>query len=176
MKSNKKIFIFEDIDCMSEIIHKRDKLSTNKKLLEQSIPTPPIINIVEDKLKINMSSINNNKDKLTLNTLLNLLDGILEDDGRILIMTTNHPDKLDPALTRPGRIDFNLDMNNCSLETIIDIVNFNYNKKFTKDTFPNLSKIDEFKWSPAEMIQLSVKYKNTDDLIHYLTTNNPMVY
>ena len=40
---------------------------------------------------------------LNLADVLNILDGILECPGRIVIMTTNHPDKLDPALIRPGR-------------------------------------------------------------------------
>lgn len=42
---------------------------------------------------------------LTFSGVLNALDGILSQDGRIIFMTTNHPEKLDPALTRPGRAD-----------------------------------------------------------------------
>lgn len=42
---------------------------------------------------------------ITFSGLLNALDGILSQDGRILFMTTNHPERLDPALVRPGRID-----------------------------------------------------------------------
>ncbi|KAK4862967.1 hypothetical protein LT330_010711 [Penicillium expansum] len=42
---------------------------------------------------------------VSLSALLNCLDGIGAQEGRILIMTTNHPDKLDAALTRPGRVD-----------------------------------------------------------------------
>lgn len=38
--------------------------------------------------------------------LLNALDGVAAQDGRIMIMTTNHADKLDPALIRPGRATF----------------------------------------------------------------------
>ena len=37
--------------------------------------------------------------------LLNVLDGIVDTPGRIVIMTTNHPEALDAALIRPGRID-----------------------------------------------------------------------
>lgn len=44
-------------------------------------------------------------DKLDLSGLLNVLDGVVDCPNRILIMTTNHPEKLDPALIRPGRID-----------------------------------------------------------------------
>lgn len=37
--------------------------------------------------------------------LLNVLDGVVDTPGRIVIMTTNQVDVLDPALIRPGRID-----------------------------------------------------------------------
>jgi hypothetical protein len=44
-------------------------------------------------------------DKLDLAGLLNVLDGVVDSPGRIVIMTTNHPTQLDPALIRPGRIN-----------------------------------------------------------------------
>ncbi|EEA18483.1 mitochondrial chaperone bcs1, putative [Talaromyces marneffei ATCC 18224] len=45
---------------------------------------------------------------LTLSGLLNAIDGVTASEGRILIMTTNHRDKLDDALTRPGRVDMTI--------------------------------------------------------------------
>ncbi|ETS74301.1 hypothetical protein PFICI_14167 [Pestalotiopsis fici W106-1] len=42
---------------------------------------------------------------LSLSGLLNILDGVASQEGRVLIMTTNHVDKLDKALIRPGRVD-----------------------------------------------------------------------
>lgn len=42
---------------------------------------------------------------VTLGGLLNCLDGIITPEGSIVIMTTNNPEKLDPALVRPGRAD-----------------------------------------------------------------------
>ena len=41
-------------------------------------------------------------DALNLAGLLNVLDGVVDSPGRILVMTTNHPEKLDAALIRPG--------------------------------------------------------------------------
>ncbi|KAK8105644.1 P-loop containing nucleoside triphosphate hydrolase protein [Apiospora kogelbergensis] len=41
----------------------------------------------------------------TLSGILNVLDGVGAQEGRIVIMTTNFPDELDEALVRPGRID-----------------------------------------------------------------------
>jgi len=41
----------------------------------------------------------------TLSGLLNVLDGVASQEGRIVLMTSNDPDSLDEALLRPGRID-----------------------------------------------------------------------
>ena len=46
-----------------------------------------------------------NDDTLTLSGLLNALDGVVATEGRIMFMTTNYREKLDPALIRPGRCD-----------------------------------------------------------------------
>lgn len=45
------------------------------------------------------------KRRVSFSGLLNALDGIRSQEGRILFMTTNHREKLDPALLRPGRCD-----------------------------------------------------------------------
>lgn len=42
---------------------------------------------------------------ISLSGLLNAIDGVASHEGRVLIMTTNHPEKLDSALIRPGRVD-----------------------------------------------------------------------
>ncbi len=44
--------------------------------------------------------------RLTLSGLLNAIDGVTSTEGRILFMTTNYEERLDPALIRPGRVDF----------------------------------------------------------------------
>ncbi|KAI0195443.1 P-loop containing nucleoside triphosphate hydrolase protein [Astrocystis sublimbata] len=49
--------------------------------------------------------ITNKIRRCTLSGLLNALDGITSSQGRIVLMTTNHIDRLDPALVRPGRVD-----------------------------------------------------------------------
>ena len=43
--------------------------------------------------------------KVTFSGFLNALDGVYAKDGVIIFMSTNHLDRLDPALLRPGRID-----------------------------------------------------------------------
>jgi chaperone BCS1 len=47
---------------------------------------------------------------VTLSGLLNALDGVSSREGRVLFLTTNHPDRLDPALIRPGRVDRKIEL------------------------------------------------------------------
>ena len=54
-----------------------------------------------------MSAWKAKRDDLNLAGFLNVLDGVVETLRRMLIMTINHPEMLDPALIRPGRIDKN---------------------------------------------------------------------
>ncbi|CAI0648820.1 unnamed protein product [Colletotrichum noveboracense] len=46
---------------------------------------------------------------LSLSGLLNVLDGVASQEGRVLIMTTNHIEHLDNALIRPGRVDVKIE-------------------------------------------------------------------
>ncbi|OTB02215.1 hypothetical protein M426DRAFT_322792 [Hypoxylon sp. CI-4A] len=50
----------------------------------------------------------------TLSGLLNVLDGVGSPEGRIVIMTTNKPERLDSALVRPGRVDMKVMLGNIS--------------------------------------------------------------
>lgn len=42
---------------------------------------------------------------VTFSGLLNALDGVASGEERVIMLTTNHRDRLDPALVRPGRVD-----------------------------------------------------------------------
>ena len=51
----------------------------------------------------NSSENNNNPDKITLSSLLNIMDGVIPLPGRIFCFSTNYPDQLDDAFLRPGK-------------------------------------------------------------------------
>ncbi|KAJ8598518.1 hypothetical protein CTAYLR_001395 [Chrysophaeum taylorii] len=74
----------------------------------------PSIVLVEDVDAAFPTSRNDDDDAeisrggLTLAGLLNALDGVLAQEGRLVFLTTNRVDALDPALLRPGRVDYRL--------------------------------------------------------------------
>jgi chaperone BCS1 len=85
------LLLFEDIDCMFGS-QSRAALGS---LAPLSAPTS-----TSTKTPI--------ENGVTLSGLLNVLDGFHAPTGVIFAMTTNHMEKLDPALLRPGRIDYRL--------------------------------------------------------------------
>ncbi|XP_001364893.1 mitochondrial chaperone BCS1 isoform X1 [Monodelphis domestica] len=52
--------------------------------------------------------------RLTFSGLLNALDGVASTEARIVFMTTNYVNRLDPALIRPGRVDLKEYVGYCS--------------------------------------------------------------
>ena len=65
----------------------------------------------------------------SLSDVLNSIDGILSIHGRVLVMTTNHYEKLDKALIRPGRIDLVVHVGFVTQETFNEFILSFFNKK-----------------------------------------------
>jgi SpoVK/Ycf46/Vps4 family AAA+-type ATPase len=81
---------------------------------------------------------------------LNLLDGTLEANGRILIITTNFPERIDRALIRPGRVDMIIKFKNCNRKILQEMVESFYEEPVDIPDDPSL----DYKWSPAEVNQI----------------------
>jgi hypothetical protein len=164
---NNKIIVFEDIDCIGDIV-----LDRNHQLKERTMKLKEKVKDKEkDNIKEVLESLCDKKeehDTLTLDDILNLWDGIRETPGRIIIITSNNYDKLDSALTRPGRIDVTHKLDNASHETISDIYYHLFNYSIDKD---KLKQIKEYFYSPAELINIYVSHKNENDFMNRLLLN-----
>ena len=110
----------------------------------------------EDKEKEEFSN-----EKLTLSCLLNLLDGVLEAPGRIVVMTTNYIEKLDSALIRPGRIDLICEFKKCTNQSIIEFIEMFYDVELSDDNKNDIRSLNEYKITPAEMTK--IMFENFED-------------
>lgn len=99
----KAILLFEDID--------QAKAATKRRSADETHEDSPLARSV------------------TVSGLLNALDGVASRDGYITIMTTNHRKSLDPALTRPGRIDFEVEFKHATTSQAVLL----YERFFGKD-------------------------------------------
>ena len=105
------------------------------------------------------------KSTLTLSGLLNAIDGVFSCHGRILIMTTNHPEVLDEALIRPGRIDGKYLFDNCDKSQIKELYEMFFNRP---SNINQIHKITNQEYSPAHITSVFLRYRNKADeaLIH----------
>ena len=107
-----------------------------------------------------------NSEELNLSFLLNLLDGVLEIPGRILIMTSNYPEKLDKALIRPGRVDLFVEFGLCDVYMMKEMFNHFYeNFEIEDETLEEFDKV----FTPAELTSiLCTHYTNAENAIKSL--------
>ena len=160
---NQLCYILEDCDAFDDnIIKKRESKdsSKDKSKLEENDQLLGLSKLLEMKSD---RPTNISNDLVNLSCFLNILDGIIELHGIMIIMTTNHPEKIDPALIRPGRIDFIYEFKKASNNIIKEMIKFKF----------ELSDEDMIKYkdiifknevlSPAEVQSLCFK---TDDITH----------
>jgi len=109
-----------------------------------------------------------NSDKVTLGGLLELIDGINETPGRILIMTTNNdPQSFDDALLRPGRIDMKVKFANCSVDDICQLYYMWFKTDIPRDMMPG---IVGDQYSPAELGEIFINnIGHPDNILEILT-------
>ncbi|KAG2551140.1 hypothetical protein PVAP13_9KG378200 [Panicum virgatum] len=106
---SKSIMVFEDIDCSLGVAGKRRSKEEEDKDVEEDMadgdPRRP--------------GKKDARSKVTLSGLLNFIDGLWSACGeeRLIVFTTNHPEKLDPALIRTGRMDKWIEMSYCDAES-----------------------------------------------------------
>jgi chaperone BCS1 len=92
------VVLLEDIDSAG-LTHTREENGTNAGVDVAQAAPPPSPKATKPG---DVPVLTN---RLSLSGLLNILDGVASQEGRVLIMTTNHLEKLDKALIRPGRVD-----------------------------------------------------------------------
>ena len=101
---------------------------------------------------------------MTLSGLLNFIDGLWTScgDERIIVFTTNHKDRLDPALLRPGRMDMHIHMSYCT-PSGFKILASNYLRIESHCLFTEIEGlIKEVEATPAEVAEELMKSEDPD--------------
>jgi chaperone BCS1 len=103
------IVLLEDIDAAGLAVTREDKPQETETKVDDK---PEVVG----PLTKDQDSANNKG--ISLSGFLNIIDGVASNEGRILIMTTNHMEKLDAALIRPGRVDHMVGFTNANWNMI----------------------------------------------------------
>jgi chaperone BCS1 len=108
--------------------------------------------------------------KVTLSGLLNALDGVASQEGRLLIMTTNYVERLDDALIRPGRVDRKIEFQLADKDIAGQLFRIVFKASDSKinimverlaDDFAGRVPASEF--SPAEVLSLLLEHRHSPE-------------
>lgn len=174
-----RVYVIEDIDAMDTVVTKRTeefkkkeeekklKIAAEVEMLRQTQGIDAATRMVEGK--------DSNKDTLDLATLLNVLDGVRETPGRIIVLSTNYPERLDEALLRPGRFDMMIEFEKHSCDVLLQHVEKYYGITLpTKQTEMLNSSNLHHKWTPAEVSQILFRHtESVEDAIQELVEEDP---
>jgi len=116
------------------------------------------------------------EDKLDLAGLLNILDGVVDSPNRIVVMTTNHPEQLDPALIRPGRINKKMLLGYLHLAQAEKMVEHYFGTLTNEQRSRLASMFTPNVFTPAQVEQLCAEYDTVDDFLIGLYTLKPGEY
>ena len=169
MSIDKVIMVAEDFDCMTNIAKSRKLI---EKESEESIMKVQKRNndfqknmetFKSEEAKAILCAIASQDDMtapysvlpkndplksrdITLSSVLNIMDGINNQPGRIIIFTTNHPETLDEAFLRPGRIDLRIKFGRPSRKVMYQIIRNWY--KAHDEFYPGKNLVSQFeeKW------------------------------
>lgn len=122
--------------------------------------------VVHDRANLKNESSDKSEENGNLSDVLNFMDGVYGVHGRILLISTNHIEKLDPALIRPGRVDLCLEMGYTTPEMFEQFVGLFYpeDKRDLKD-------INVHEKIPVSVLQnMCLEDKSLDDIIEYMET------
>ncbi|RYQ80042.1 hypothetical protein Ahy_Scaffold1g106718 isoform E [Arachis hypogaea] len=145
--ANRSILVIEDIDCSVDLPERRHVDHHHHHGRKQTDVQVMV--------------------QLTLSGLLNFIDGLWSScgDERIIIFTTNHKERLDPALLRPGRMDMHIHMSYCSFQAF-KILASNYldiSSDHHHHLFPEIEGlIEDTQITPAHVAEELMKSEDAD--------------
>ncbi|KAG6761549.1 hypothetical protein POTOM_034777 [Populus tomentosa] len=178
---NKSVLVVEDIDCSIEL---QDRLAQARAMMPSR--QNPAYNQVNQAMNGNNQNTkafiailmklaafrildrhNFVKYQVTLSGLLNFVDGLWSScgDERIIIFTTNHKERLDPALLRPGRMDVHIHMSYCT-PCGFKLLASNYLGFTEHPLFPCVEAlVEKARVTPAEVGEQLLRYEEPESAI-----------
>ncbi|CAA3015656.1 AAA-ATPase At3g50940-like [Olea europaea subsp. europaea] len=148
--SNRSILVIEDMDCSVELPNRNGPMCVDG--LGRARPR-------------------DNHTQFSLSGLLNFMDGLWSScgDERIVVVTTNNKDKLDPALLRPGRMDMHIHMSYLTRDGFKLLVSTYLGNQGYHERFEEIEEsIESMKITPAEVAEELLKIDDLDTSLESL--------
>ncbi|XP_078428906.1 AAA-ATPase At3g28580-like [Wolffia australiana] len=151
----KSIIVVEDIDCSLNVT--------------SGLSGPRQLNGDDEMSKMMREALEGDEgeaSRVTLSGLLNFIDGLwsASPGERIIVFTTNHVEKLHPALIRRGRMDVHVELSYCRFEAF-KVLARSYLGVVDHAAFADVRRlIEEVNITPADVAELFMRGKAEDCL------------
>ena len=138
---------------------------TDEKIgaLLSSVPTRSIILIEDVDAFFQQRSKADVQVKVSYSGFINALDGVASHEGSVVFLTTNHPDRIDEAAIRSGRVDFRMELGPCDSDQLERMFLKFFDDADAAKRFAAAVPGDT--WSPAAVQERLLKAANVDEAI-----------
>ena len=174
------VYVLDEFDCIKGVIESRDNdgekdnsMGHMKKELQDrymkllEIQRPDDKTITDELVKVR-KEMDELTERLTLDTMLTVLDGSVEMRGRVIIACTNYVDHIDKALVRGGRFDILLEMDRFNRVEMLEMIELMFPEQ-PKESYININ-FPEGKYTPVEIINICHVHQEFDKIIGILSS------
>jgi AAA+ superfamily predicted ATPase len=182
----KLVYVLDEFDCIKGVVRNRAlvadteiansnaiKYLKEKRLQMLQVPTN---DTNKDNIKLEIDKINAEitdlENVLTLDTMLTVLDGVVEHSERVIIAATNHIDEIDPALMRDGRFDIKIKLEKFDADETRELLNVMFKDASAKQIkrLNNTTLVSNV-YTPAQLINMAMEYHDLGKLLDILDTH-----
>ena len=101
--------------------------------------------------------------KVSYSGFINALDGVAAHEGSVVFLTTNHPQLIDEAAIRSGRVDFRMELSLCDRDQLARMFGKFFDEPAAAERFADALPAGRF--SPAMVQERLLKAAGPDDAI-----------
>tara|TARA_Y100000813_G_C24130778_1_gene337426 strand:- start:125 stop:1231 length:1107 start_codon:yes stop_codon:yes gene_type:complete len=137
--------------------------------LDDNTFTRAITNLPENSILVleDIDALFNDRDSkcsVSFSTVLNVLDGMIKKHKLLTFLTTNYKDKLDSALKRSGRVDYELEFTYATKKQTEQM--YSYFFKTHKDEFIKFTK--KLKYTTSDLHKFLFKYRKVSNIMEHI--------
>ena len=144
---DRRLYYIPEVDTqVCEALKIRPATIPSSKAKKGTVSLPPSLQSPQNGLNPLIGPVFVEDKAPTLGEILNVLDGVPERHGHILVLDTNHLATLDPALIRPGRVDRIVSWQKMSAASVRSFL-----ENFYETVIPKSVSFPDRRWSAAEL-------------------------
>lgn len=152
----RRLYYIPEVDTQALDVLKKREDSNDSSVVGGPFALPESSDVsAAGKAKFMKKMHDTGSKKPSLGEILNVLDGVPERHGHILVLDTNHLERLDPALVRPGRVDRILSWNKMSSRAV-----HAYLENYFEASIPKTVHFPNYMYTAAEL-QAAVSLKSS---------------